>query len=225
MAQNDRQVCFRLACAVPTAPANEALQLADAPAEALAELLQVFACGEESAALAFAQFNVRLPESAVRLGLARIAGEEVIHESLLRQLRAGLPEPEPDRQLRKAVVRFYHGLARTDARSHFAAIAAVDSAVCQILAALLAPDRVLSREPNVATVFHRIHREEAGHVRLSRRLTTELVGTEDLRAVAENARLSLVAVLSRRAAAFESLGVDASRLFAAIGSVPNGLLR
>jgi hypothetical protein len=48
----DRQICFRLADAVPTAPAPGPLHLADAHAEALTELLQAFACGEESAALA-----------------------------------------------------------------------------------------------------------------------------------------------------------------------------
>jgi hypothetical protein len=44
----DQQICFRLADAVPAAPLPGPLRLGDAQAEALSELLQVFACGEES---------------------------------------------------------------------------------------------------------------------------------------------------------------------------------
>jgi hypothetical protein len=44
-------------------------------------------------------------------------------------------------------------------------------------------------------------------------------------AVAENTRLGLVDVLARRGAAFDSLGIDAERLFARIARVPNGLFQ
>jgi hypothetical protein len=53
----DRQICFRLADAVPAAPLPGPLRLGDTQAEALSELLQVFACGEESASLAFARLG------------------------------------------------------------------------------------------------------------------------------------------------------------------------
>jgi hypothetical protein len=42
---------------------------------------------------------------------------------------------------------------------------------------------------------------------------------------AENARLGLVGVLARRGAAFDSLGIDAERLFARISRVPDGLFQ
>lgn len=226
MAQSiDRQMCFRLAGAVPTASAPGPLHLADAHAEALSELLQAFACGEESAVLAFAHFVASPLEDAARHALARVAGEELVHERLLRGLRCALPAPEPDKQLRHDLIRFYHRTAQADLGSHLAAIAAVDSAVCQILAALLAPGRVLRQEPTVAAILHRIHRDEAGHVRLSRRLAAELGRGDAIVDIAESVRLALVAILARRGAAFESLGVDAARLFADLGRVPDGLFR
>jgi hypothetical protein len=221
----DRQICFRLADTVPAAPLPGPLRLGDAQAEALSELLQVFACGEESASLAFARLGDSTLEDAARRALARVAGEELIHERLLRGLRGALPAPQPDRELRRTLLRFYHGIAQADIGLHLASIAALDSAVCLILAALLEPDRVLAQEPVASAIFRRIHRDEAGHVRLSRRIAAELVQGDVIGGVAENARLGLVGVLTRRGAAFESLGIDGERLFMRIGRVPNGLFQ
>jgi hypothetical protein len=221
----DPQVCFRLAELARAVPLTGLLRLGDAQAEALSELLQVFACGEESAALAFARLGASPLEDAARRALARVAEEELIHEGLLRGLRGALPAPAPDRELRRALLRFYHDIAQADIGLHLASIAALDSAVCLILAALLEPDRVLAQEPAATAIFRRIHRDEAGHVRLSRRIAAELVQGDVIGAVAENARLGLVGVLARRGAAFDSLGVDAERLFVRIGRVPNGLFQ
>jgi hypothetical protein len=73
--------------------------------------------------------------------------EELIHERLLRGLRNALPAPAPDRELRHARPDFYHGIAQANIGLHLASIAALDSAVCRILAALLAPDLMLAQEP------------------------------------------------------------------------------
>jgi hypothetical protein len=221
----DHQICFRLADAVPAASLLEPLRLGDPQAEALSELLQVLACGEESASLAFARLGTSPLEDAACRALARVAREELIHEGLLRGLRGALPAPAPDRELRRALLRFYHGIAQADIGLHVASIAALGSAVCQILAALLEADRVLAQQPDANAIFRRIHRDEAGHVRLSRRIAAELVQGDVIGAVAETARLGLVGVLARRGAAFESLGVDAERLFMRIGRVPNGLFQ
>jgi hypothetical protein len=221
----DHQICFRLANAVSAASLPGPLRLGDAQAEALSELLQVFACGEESASLAFARLGDSPLEDAACRALARVAGEELIHEGLLRGLRGALPTPAADRELRRALLRFYHGIAQANIGLHLASIAALDSAVCLILAALLEPDRVLAQEPAASAIFRRIHRDEAGHVRLSRRIAAELVQGDVIAAVAENARLGLVGVLARRGAAFESLGIDAERLFMRIGRVPDGLFQ
>src|SRR5271169_2465499 len=129
----DRQICFRLADAVPAASPPGQFRLGDAAAEALSDLLQVLACGEESAAHAFAHLGSSPLDDAVRRGLARVAGEELIHEGLLRGLRGALPAPAPDRELRRALLRFYHRIVQADIGLHLASIAALDSAVCLIL--------------------------------------------------------------------------------------------
>jgi hypothetical protein len=217
------RICFRLADAIPAGSPPGPLRLGDTQAEALSELLQVFACGEESASLAFERLGSSPIDDAARHGLARIAGEELVHERLLRGLRGALPAPAPDRELRRAMLRFYHGIAQADIGLHLASIASLDSAVCLILSALLEPDRALAQEPVVAAIFRRIHRDEAGHVRLSRRIAAELPSRDVIGAVAESIRLGLVRVLARRGAAFESLEIDAGRLFVRLGRVPDGL--
>lgn len=195
----DRQICFRLADAVPAASFSGPLWLGDAQAEALSELLQAFACGEESASLAFARLGGSPIEDAARRALARVAEEELIHERLLRGLRGALPAPAPDRELRRALLRFYHSIAQADIGLHLASIAALDSAVCLILAALLEPDRVLAP-----------HRQRAHSRRSDWRRRRECPPRP-------------CGVLARRGAAFDSLGMDAKRLFVRIGRVPNGL--
>src|SRR5258708_22956048 len=184
----NHQICFRLAAAVPAASLPGPLWLGDAQAEALSELLQVLACGEESASLAFAHLGDSPLEEAACRALVRVAEEELIHEGLLRGLRGALPAPMPDRELRRTLLRFYHGVAQADIGLHLASIAALDSAVCLILAALLHPHRVLAQEPAASAIFRRIHRDEAGHVRLSRRIATGLGQGAVIGAVAQTAR-------------------------------------
>jgi hypothetical protein len=223
VASLDRRICFRLADTTPAIPLVGPLRLGDEPTEALSELLQVFACGEESAFLAFARLGRSPLEAAARCGLARISGEELIHERILRSLRGALPAPARDRELQHALLRFYHGIAHVEIGLHLASIAALDSAVCVILSTLLEPRCVLAQEPSVARVFRRIHRDEAGHIRLSRRIAGELARRDVIGAVAESTRRGLVGVLARRGAAFERLGVDAARLFQRLRRVPDGL--
>src|ERR1700751_2700415 len=163
----DQQICFGLADAVPAVSLPQPLRLGDAQAEALSELLQVFACGEESASVAFARLGDSSFEEAARCALARVAQEELIHERLLRGLRNALPATAPDRELRRALLRFYHGIAQADIGLHLASIAALDSGVCMILAMLLQPDRILAQDPAVAAVLRRIQYDEARPVRPS----------------------------------------------------------
>jgi len=72
----DRQICFRLADAAPAPSLTRPLRLGDAPAKALSELLQVFACGEESAASAFARLGDPSLEKSLALHLRASRGAD-----------------------------------------------------------------------------------------------------------------------------------------------------
>jgi len=214
----DRTVCFRLDAA-PAPPAATRFMLPPAQQAALAELLQVLACGEESAALAFAHLA---GNAAARQALLQVAADERGHERLLRGMRLALPAPAADPALRRALMRFYHGLSDDKSGLHFASIVALDSAVCIILGALLAPRRPLAGEPAVAAVLSRIRGDEARHVRLTRDLAAPAAPAARERAA--ETRSGLVVLIARRAEAFDALQVDPDRLFRRLADVPAGLL-
>ena len=70
------------------------LRLQTVHADALARLLPVLLCGEESAALAMERIGSSVGgEREMRDALARIARDELEHQALLQRVRAVLPEP------------------------------------------------------------------------------------------------------------------------------------
>lgn len=221
-------VCFRLRTHPATGnsgrPGGIGLRLGSTQAEALSELLVVFACGEESAALAFGHLADAKAAECARAALALVVKEEIVHDRLLRQLRGALPVPGHDPELRMAQVRFYRNIGYPNVGQHLAAIAALDSAVCIILSAVLQHGRPLASEPTVRSIFARIRYEESRHVRLSRGLATVLAPRTAAREVAAFARLGLIEILARRADALERLQIDPDCLFLRLAKLPSGLL-
>ena len=80
------QVCFRLpdGIALPATAPGRPLRLRAAEAEALSEVLQAFACGEESAALAFGQLARHPAGAAARDALAVIDDEGLVENAARR---------------------------------------------------------------------------------------------------------------------------------------------
>jgi hypothetical protein len=102
-------------------------------------------------------------------------------------------------------------MACRDHALHFARIAALDSAVCVILAAVTKP---LARARVVVDTFNRIRGDEARHVKFSREHSCELGADKSLLAdTAACVRSELVALLYPLASSFEDLGLDADHLF------------
>jgi hypothetical protein len=201
-----------------------ALRLADGAEAALAELLPLLLCGEESAVLAFGASDVRHSlDSAARNELEKIRCEEVVHGLLLQRLQAGLPPASLDAGLRARMRRFFITLADADPGRYFARIAGLDSAVCVLLGALRGRRSALAGAPTVAATFACIHRDEAGHVRAARGIALAFATPARARDVATETRARLVTLLAERGAAFETLGIDADRLFLRLGEVSRGI--
>jgi hypothetical protein len=196
--------------------------LSPAGAEALATLLPVLQCGEESASLVFdalAEAAHVADQQALRL----IADEERLHEQLLHNLAASLPRVQSQTPVRLAAKRFYLRQQHRSSAVHFIRIAALDSGACMILSALLRPKAVVAQAPEVKNLFQRIYADEARHVRLSRRHAIGRLDTSVAADIAHETRARLVGVLRSAGNSFEHLAVDADKLYRHLSIVPEGL--
>ena len=168
-------VCFRRRGRPQSVRIALEQELSGNVAEAVAELLQVLCCGEESAVFAFERLSrhAALQEAAAACA-ARIAREEACHDELLGGLRLALPTPRSDGALLDRLKGFYRALGTRDAFVHLTQIYALDSGVCIVLSALRGEGRPVGRNSTLAAILGRILHDEVGHVRDSGRIAREL---------------------------------------------------
>lgn len=206
-------VCFRRRGRPVPVPIALQQELSRDVAEAVAELLQVLCCGEESAVFAFERLSrhAGLHEASARCA-ARIAREEAFHDELLGGLRRALPAPRHDEPLILSLQAFYRTLGTRDAFVHLTQIWALDSGVCLILSALRGTGRPLGANAALNAIFGRIQRDEAGHVRDSSRMARDLGPNRAATDLRVRTRESLAGLILRRADALETLQVDPDAL-------------
>lgn len=208
---------------------NEPWHLADQSVEAFSRLLPLLACGEESAIHVF--FNAATAHPSERpihkmsanlsaQALMNIAQDEMRHEAWLAAWRARLPDCL-EQSVRRQAQKFFSGLASDIPAVHFIRIAALDSAVCQILASLMSSKAPLSQVQEIKTTFNLIRSDEARHVRISRDFaaawgaTPEQIHTE-WRAV----RVALATLLEGVAPDLAILGANPEQLFEKLRRLP-----
>jgi hypothetical protein len=160
-------LCFsrpRPASAIAPVPLDSIAIPADV-AQALADTLPFLLCGEESAVHAFGRRWAGHTGSAA--ALQAIADDEIRHAAWLERLAADLPAltsaPDPER-----MAGFFRRLLTRDPARHFAHIAALDLAVCDILRPLTASEGALTSAPLVMAGLRGIRQDEARHVRVAR---------------------------------------------------------
>lgn len=220
-----RPRCFDIALPTAQVPPLVRVDLDNRSAAALAILLPLLGCGEEAAVMAFEGLaDSRPKDDRAAPTLCAIAEEERLHDLLIRQLERGLPAAKQERLTIEATRRFHIGLVRGGAALHLARIAALDAAVCTMFGRLLRPGGPIAADPEVASVLRRIHRDEARHVRVARRLALETGSAPAMRDAAAAARDGLADILLLARDAFEDLQVDAASLDRDIRRLPDGLL-
>ncbi len=195
------------------------IDLDERRALALAELLQVLSCGEESATASFESLAHSCDEHSARTALMQIAADERRHQFLLAALSAGLPRPRVETAFKAKMRRFFMRLADRDLQVHFVRIAALDSAACQLLALLRARTGPLPLESDAAMVLRSIHLDEARHVRLARRCAGPLVNSRRGMDIAARVRVELAQLIRMRAGSLEALSIDPDRLNSRLGCV------
>lgn len=175
----------------------------------LADLLPFLACGEESAAHVFGHSLQSAVPASLWPTLDQIAQDEHRHAELLSGLRDELPRPNASISLTRLKF-FFKRLETPDPAEHLARVAALDLAVCRLLQPLLRHGAAISRAPALHAALSQLRADEAGHVRLARRLAGEL-GCEPENQVQLNRTLSarLNTLLAPVAPALARLGVAA----------------
>lgn len=189
--------------------------VSSADADALTAFFPYLLCGEESAVHVFFREGrrVRKQNIAAHQLMLRVASEEKVHEAMLVRLSSELPEPKTLASARRQGHDFYIALAHSDPGVHFARIAALDSCVCKIMAALCSAPSV-QRVPAVHRVFSKVRHDEATHVRISRAYVVDLGLPKDLlNSEADMICPALADFIQPTGEAFEYLGIDPDRMF------------
>lgn len=197
------------------------IALPDRVLEGLAVLVPLLGCGEEAAALAFD--GLARAKGASAHALEMIAEEERVHDGLLKNIAAGLPQIDRGSAIMRAARRFHINLGRGSAAQHLGKIAAIDAAVCTVFARLAHPRGSLAPARALRTVMMRIHRDESRHVRVARALSVAEISPARLRDQGAATREAMAAMLALGADAFEALGIDADRLLRDVARLPDGL--
>lgn len=193
--------------------------LNDTDGDALSRVVQLLACGEQSAIHVFYKEGDRLGQGGSPLLqsqsiMYRIAKEETLHDEVLSRLAHLLPYDERHQALRRYARRFYVKLAHPDPKYHFFRISELDSVVCMIMHSLLTGTGKVRNKAGLAAIVQRIRNDEATHVRITRDRVAELGMTVSERLTeADPVRAEIVAMLGTAADAFEILGIDADALF------------
>ena len=187
------------------------LDLPAGAAQGLADLLPILTCGEASAELVFDDASSLLPavfDPDLRRALRSTADDERRHGVWLAALSDDLPPPVSHRPAREAAA-FLGDLATADLGLHLSRVAALDAAVCIVLAVACARNTPIAGCARVVDTFVRIRRDEGRHVRISRRCAAAL--GVDLATEAAQRRRVLTAfaqLLSTQTLAFAAIGVD-----------------
>lgn len=190
--------------------------------QAFADLLHILQSGEQSAALTFEVLGRRRQRSgdddALTAALSRVVADEREHAVLLARVQSNLPAPLADTHLQAATERFFSQLASRAAGVHFARIAALDSALCLVLAALRRAQPAL-----FGAAFQRILTDEARHVALASQYAWTLARGRERECAATATRIELSQLLALRADCFEELAIDPEVLFRRIRQPPHFL--
>lgn len=183
---------------------------------AVARILAILVCAEESAVNVFHHECHRIPAEQVvadHQALREIEAEERVHAWLIHAARSHLPVPDDIDAIRRRTRRLFMRVASREVATHFARLTGLDSGVCISLSALLGSSRV-NKIDGFARLIKHIRRDEATHVKKSRDHAVNLgFNPDQFHECYDLTRSGMVGMLEPIAGSFETLGVDPDRLF------------
>ncbi|WP_299569908.1 hypothetical protein [uncultured Shewanella sp.] len=199
---------------------HSSLSFNDDQAEAMAHLLPLLLCGEQSAQLVFSQEIIRLRDNSIKhhsiisahserliSSLMEVESDECRHDTALQSVVDNLPEVDSVAKVQRLAKRFYTSLGRVDNYSHhFVRIAVLDTCVTQIMQAF--EHSHLGANHPFSQLCGLIKKDEAKHVYISRHHAMEL-GAEnaEFNQQQESITQNLFQLLRSQDRAFEHMGI------------------
>lgn len=186
--------------------------------QALASLIPLLLCGEQSAQLVFSNEIERLNSdnkdkySQAVLALSTIEAEENAHELALQSVLMRLPKANHLLKIKRRAQLFYASLGKAETViEHFILIRQLDSYVAIIMSHMARSQ--LGSEHLVSQLFNHIKNDEAGHVSIARRHIIDLGGELNQSSMLIRSLSSrLCKLLSPEESSFKDLGVDIENL-------------
>jgi hypothetical protein len=184
--------------------------------QALANLMPLLICGEETAVLVFDDLAEALKNKLrdpLIQDLKSITLDEIRHSDDLEELREHLPDTLDRRAVYRVAV-FLKVLKSDDPINQLALLASLDAAVCQLLSTLLRAGTPLSNCSQVAHILRRIQLDEARHVRITRDGYLSLgLSCQEYSLAQSKVLKAFIALLKPAKNDFAYLGIDIESLF------------
>ncbi|MCL9780736.1 hypothetical protein M9194_04700 [Vibrio sp. S4M6] len=181
---------------------------------ALARLLPLLVCGEQSSQWVFYNESRRLQQNPQAvIDFEQIVADEQYHEQALEFVRTQLDEPDDITTLKRRSQHFFAQLAVTESFSeHFAQIACLDSLVCKLMLAI--ENGSLGKTHPFSLLCRAIKKDEAKHVSMSKRHALELgFCTSHWPQFRQDITQRLYDLLVTEEQAFSDIGVDLKMIF------------
>lgn len=177
---------------------------------ALARLVPLLLCGEQSAIHVFNTEYSRRTDS--QFYLAQIEADERLHEIALQRLLQQLPEYEKLHRLKRQAQLFYARIqqASDNVARHFYTISQLDACVCVLMNAVANSN---IKGTAAAGLFGLIKRDEARHVSIARRHAIRLQTNIYNQPCQFHIHEGLVNLLQQQETAFQMLEIDTRALF------------
>ena len=209
--------------------ATQLQNLTDEQSCALAKLIPLLLCGEQSAVHIFNRESLRLYQSAIDCNdqqaqqdytqalatLANIEADERYHEQALQQILAALPANKEQHKIKRQAQLFYTQIAHNTASlaEHFQMIAKLDRCVCILMDAV---SKSSLQGTELAKLFGLIKKDEAKHVGFARKHSLLLQSYDAIAPPDQtgfDVQSRLVTLLKKHSTTFEHLQIDSRTLF------------
>jgi hypothetical protein len=200
---------------------------------ALANLIPLLLCGEQSAVHVFNHEYRRLEESTnqpmsshdthsrnnqlAMQNLQRIEADERLHEQALQFILQTLPKSNDQHKIKRKAQQFYANIQQYSASvaQHFWLISQLDACVCILMNSVA---RSSIKDSPLAQLFNLIKKDEARHVKIAKQYSLLLAQNTPTQVLGAKGQVQhqLVQLLKTQSSAFEHLKIDSNTLFNAI---------